>query len=122
MALRTSDFDRLYRRAQRRERSRRFLVLASPSERGATRWGLSVKARLGGAVTRNRIKRRLREILRGARRGGLPPAAAGWDIVVQPLTAAVATAEFAELSDELRGLLERALRPPAGRAGPQKSS
>jgi len=31
--------------------------------------------------------------------------------VVQPLTAAVATAEFAELNDELRGLLERALRP-----------
>jgi len=112
MALRTSDFDRLYRRAERRERSRRFLVLASPfgsaqgkpSGKGATRWGLSVKARLGGAVVRNRIKRRLREILRGA---GLAP---GWDIVVQPLTAAVATAEFAELNDELRGLLARALR------------
>ncbi|MGH9779992.1 MAG: ribonuclease P protein component [Candidatus Acidiferrales bacterium] len=108
MALRTSDFDRLYRRAERRERSRRFLVLASPSEKGATRWGLSVKARLGGAVVRNRIKRRLREILRGARRGGLPP---GWDIVVQPLTAEVATGEFAALRDELCRLLERALRP-----------
>ncbi|MGH9787270.1 MAG: ribonuclease P protein component, partial [Candidatus Acidiferrales bacterium] len=68
--------------------------------------GLSVKARLGGAVTRNRIKRRLREILRGVRRGG-----PGWDIAVQPLTAEVATADFAALREELRGLLERALRP-----------
>lgn len=107
MALRTSDFDRLYRKAERRERSRRFLVLASHAAQRETRWGLSVKARLGGAVVRNRIKRRLREILRGVRRGGLPP---GWDIVVQPLTAEVATAEFAALRDELSGLLERALR------------
>lgn len=107
MALRTSDFDRLYRKAERRERSRRFLVLAAPSRGAETRWGLSVKARLGGAVVRNRIKRRLREILRGVRRGG----PLGWDIVVQPLTAEVATAEFAALSDELRGLLTRALRP-----------
>ncbi len=104
MALRTSDFDRLYRQAQRRERSRRFLLLASRNEQRETRWGLSVKARLGGAVMRNRIKRRLREILRAA---GLAP---GWDIVVQPLTAEVARAEFGELRDELRGLLERALR------------
>ena len=109
MALRTSDFDRLYRKAERRERSRRFLVLAArrPEASGReTRWGLSVKARLGGAVVRNRIKRRLREILRGA---GLP---AGWDIVVQPLTAGVAEADFSELSEEFRGLLSRALRPP----------
>lgn len=104
MALRTSDFDRLYRKAERRERSRRFLVLASSSEQRETRWGLSVKARLGGAVVRNRIKRRLREILRGA---GLPP---GWDIVVQPLAAEVATADFTALGDELRELLKRALR------------
>jgi ribonuclease P protein component len=108
VALRTSDFDRLYRQAERRERSRRFLVLAARNERGETRWGLSVKARLGGAVVRNRIKRRLREILRGVRRGG--PATAGWDVVVQPLTSGVATAEFAGLRDELCGLLERALR------------
>jgi ribonuclease P protein component len=105
LALRTTDFDRLYRQAQRRERSRRFLVLAARNERGETRWGLSVKAQLGGAVVRNRIKRRLREILRGA---GLP---SGWDIAVQPLTAEVATADFAGVRDELRGVLQRALRP-----------
>jgi len=104
VALRTSDFDRLYRRAERRERSRRFLVLAAHAAQRETRWGLSVKARLGGAVMRNRIKRRLREILRGA---GLAP---GWDIVVQPLAAEVATADFAALRDELSGLLARALR------------
>jgi ribonuclease P protein component len=112
VALRTSDFDRLYRQAERRERSRRFLVLAArhpeASGRGETRWGLSVKARLGGAVTRNRIKRRLTEILRGA---GLE---SGWDLVVQPLTADVARAEFAGLRDELCALLGRALRPEKG--------
>jgi ribonuclease P protein component len=104
VALRTSDFDRLYRGPSRRQRSERFLVLAQANRRGETRWGISVKTRLGGAVVRNRMKRRLREILRGA---GLP---GGWDIVVQPRTARVASDPFEDLRRELTTLLERTLR------------
>lgn len=105
--LATRDFDRVYRDATRRLRSRHFLVLARRREEGAARWGISVKARLGGAVVRNRMKRRLREILRGCK---LPPA---WDIVVQPQSAGVATGDFAALSRELAELLRAVLTEKA---------
>lgn len=103
--LRTRDFDRVYRQPARRQQSPRFLLLARANERERTRWGISVKARLGIAVVRNRIKRRLREILRQAARG-LP---AGWDIVVQPRRSDVATADFAALTRELENLLQTML-------------
>jgi ribonuclease P protein component len=47
-----------------------------PNGLSISRFGLSVSKRVGNAVTRNRTKRRLREILRRAR---LVP---GWDIVI----------------------------------------
>lgn len=109
--LRTRDFDRVYRRPARRQQSRRFLVLAQPNPGGRTRWGLSVKAALGRAVVRNRVKRRLREILRRAQ----PRLPGGWDVVVQPRESEVATAEFTALSRELEALLEAALRPEGSR-------
>ncbi|MBI2956000.1 MAG: ribonuclease P protein component [Acidobacteria bacterium] len=105
--LRTADFDRLYRQPARRQYSPRFLVLARPRQDSETRWGLSVKAALGSAVVRNRIKRRLREILRRL----APELPAGWDIVIQPREAAVASADFAALAEELTALLRRALHP-----------
>ncbi len=101
--LRTRDFDRIHRQPARRERSRRFQVLARPNGLERARWGISVKAKLGNAVVRNRVKRRLREILRRAE------LAAGWDLVVQPRDARVATADFAELARELEALLGKAL-------------
>ena len=102
--LRTRDFDRLHRQPARRQRSRRFQALARPNGLGRARWGIAVRARLGNAVLRNRVKRRLREILR---RLALAP---GWDVVVQPRDAAVATADFAGLRDELTALLEKTLQ------------
>lgn len=78
-------------------------MLARRNAGARTRWGLSVKARLGGAVLRNRLKRRLRDILRRAR---LP---AGWDVVVQPQTGALAAAEFAGIQSELEALLVKTL-------------
>ena len=110
LALRTRDFDRVYRRPARRQQTRRFLVVARRNELGRTRWGLSVKAQLGGAVVRNRVKRRLREILRRAQRRQ----PVGWDVVVQPRASDTATADFAELTRELEGLLEAALRAEEG--------
>jgi ribonuclease P protein component len=59
---RSRDFDTVYRKG--RSVSTRFLVLYSfPREddpEGAARLGLAVSRQLGGAVERNRLKRRLR--------------------------------------------------------------
>lgn len=72
-----------------------------------------MQARLGGAVVRNRIKRRVREILRQHRsekpRAHASSQAIGWDVVVQPLSAEVAAADFAALSEELTRLVETSL-------------
>ena len=77
---------------------------------------MSVGRALGGAVVRNRIRRRVREILRLSRH----EISSGWDIVVHP-RAAVATAEFAalrsELADLLRNSLDAASVPPGGEKG-----
>jgi ribonuclease P protein component len=78
-------------------------VPASPAgdrQASASRFGISVKKALGGAVTRNRIRRRIREILR-RHRTEIPT---GWDIVIHP-KATVARAEFAPLEAELVRLL-----------------
>ena len=65
---------------------------ASPS-----RLGLAVSARSGGAVGRNRIKRRVRAAFRHA------APAAGLDVVVKARPAA-RTAPFQELEETLQGL------------------
>jgi ribonuclease P protein component len=65
-----------------------------------SRFGISVKKALGGAVVRNRIKRRVREILR-RNRTEIPT---GWDIVIHPKSS-VAQAAFAPLEAELVRLL-----------------
>jgi ribonuclease P protein component len=82
------------------------LVLARHRARGGTRWGISIKARLGNAVLRNRIRRRVREALLHA----TPELPGGWDLVVQPRSPSVATADFAALSRELERLLAATLR------------
>ncbi len=69
----------------------------------ATRVGFSISKRVGGAVVRNLVKRRLRESIR--RR--LSRVAGGWDIVITARPAA-ASATFGELDAELAQLLERA--------------
>ena len=58
------------------------------------RFGISTGKRLGGAVVRNRVRRRIREALRHMDRGS----AAGWDIlvVVRPSSAAASYSELAE--------------------------
>jgi ribonuclease P protein component len=66
----------------------------------ASRFGISVKKALGGAVVRNRIKRRIREIVR-RNRTEIPT---GWDIVIHPRSS-VAQAAFALLEAELVRLL-----------------
>ena len=75
-----------------------------------TRFGISVKKALGGAVVRNRIRRRIREILRRSKTE-IP---AGWDMVIHPKRS-VAEAPFAPLQAELLRLLKNVpvpKRPP----------
>lgn len=65
-----------------------------------TRFGFSVSRRVGGAVTRNRVKRRLREIAREA------PVAGGWDVVVTAFAPA-ARSDASELGASIAKLSER---------------
>ena len=97
--LRRAEFDAVYRDGRRRA-GRHFAVFARPNGLAHSRSGISVKRALGGAVVRNRIRRRIREILR-LHRTEIP---AGWDMVVHPRST-VATAEFAALAAELLSLL-----------------
>lgn len=108
--LRSGEFERVYREGRRRS-SKQFTVYAracSPEQ--PSRFGASVKRALGTAVVRNRIRRRIREIVR-LHRGELP---AGWDVVIHP-RAPVAEAEFRELSEELVALMRSAMKG----SGPQ---
>lgn len=68
-----------------------------------SRLGLVVSKRLGTAVTRNRVRRRLRE----AARGRWPSIKPGWDIVLIARTPA-AGADFWQLGEALNTLLGRA--------------
>jgi len=77
------------------------VVKALPNGLDLSRYGFSVSKRVGKAVTRNRIKRLLREVLRRM------PVKPGWDIVfiARP---AVAGADFASLEEAVGVLLSRA--------------
>ncbi|MGA7216524.1 MAG: ribonuclease P protein component [Terrimicrobiaceae bacterium] len=84
-------------RARGRTVQGRFLRLSVVMDRAveATRFGLVTSKRVGGAVIRNRVRRRLREICR-LHRALLAP---GWLVVVVAKPAA-AGATFSELRDE----------------------
>jgi ribonuclease P protein component len=68
-----------------------------------SRVGFSVSKRVGKAVVRNLVKRRLRESIRRK----LPYLAAGWDIVITARPGA-GTASYDDLASELSRLLARA--------------
>jgi ribonuclease P protein component len=94
----------VYREGRRRA-SGSFVVFSRPNRRDLSRFGMSVKKALGGAVVRNRIRRRIREILRLHRQEISP----GWDIVIHPLSS-VANSKFSLLAAELTQLLRNATR------------
>ena len=98
--VRSADFDAVYRHGRRRS-SPSFAIFYRPNELDISRFGMSVKRTLGGAVLRNRIRRRMREILRLNRQ----EIASGWDIVIHPRPSAL-TADYALLSAELLKLLQ----------------
>lgn len=77
------------------------VMKALPNGLNLSRYGLSVSSRVGGAVVRNRVKRRLREILRHI---GLQ---SGWDIVLIARPAA-AKADYMVLKNSVYALLTQA--------------
>lgn len=100
--LRRAEFRRVYEEGQRRSASLCTVFLRS-NGRATTRLGITVPARVGKAVLRNRIKRRLREVFRL----NLAAIPTGWDIVVNP-RAQVAQAEFKKLQFEFLRLMPKA--------------
>lgn len=97
------DFARV-RTSGRRVNGRLLSLGYAPGDPEApARVGFSVSKRVGGAVVRNRVKRRLRE----AARHKVLSLAAGWDIVITARPAA-AQASYVALNAELRELLARA--------------
>ncbi len=93
--LKHADFERVYKQG-RRQLSSHMTVFFLPKAEGGARVGLTVGRILGGAVQRNRIKRRLREAVR-LRQSALPGAV---DVVINPKKA-VLRAEFAVLLQEV---------------------
>ena len=77
------------------------VLIARPNSLDVTRFGFSVSSRVGNAVVRNRIKRRLREAAR------LNQVQNGWDLVLIARQNA-SSADFHRLSQSLTNLLERA--------------
>lgn len=98
--MRRSEYDAVYRDGRRRS-SAQFLVFYRENGLGRSRFGISVKKALGGAVVRNRIRRRIREILR-LNHSEIP---SGWDMVIHPRSS-VAQAKFASLAAEFVRLLQ----------------
>jgi len=90
----------------RRISSRYATVLARPNTLGRDRLGLIASRRLGGAVVRNRAKRRLREVFRRRPDAETALSRRGWDVVIIA-RAEVATVPFAELQTDLRSALQR---------------
>ena len=102
-ALRHADFDRVYKQGRRHfSASMTVLYFArklAPPVKGqcGLRVGLTVGRALGGAVQRNRMKRRLREAVRLTR----PTPGPGADVVINPKKV-VLTAGFDVLVNEVR--------------------
>lgn len=96
---RKADFDAVYRNGKRRSSSN-FTVFLKANGLPQSRFGFSIKRTLGGAVVRNRMRRRMREIVRLHRE----EISAGWDFVIHP-KANVAQADFVALTADLLRLL-----------------
>jgi ribonuclease P protein component len=95
-----SQFAAVYQRGHRWTHP--LLVLrALPNGLAQSRFGFSVGRRVGNAVVRNRVRRRLREVAR------LTPVSEGWDLVfiTRPATAGV---DYWKWKEAAQQLLQRA--------------
>ena len=89
------------RREGRSQANTLLVLVARPNGLENTRFGFSVGKRVGNAVVRNKVKRRLREAAR------LAEICVGWDVVVIARKEASST-DFHTLRRSMMGLLKRA--------------
>lgn len=87
-----------------------FTLLTLRNDLPFSRFGVTVSKKIGKAVDRNRIKRKIREIQRLGRHGILP----GYDIVVIARRESLATA-YREMEEEFRRLTRAAGLAKEGR-------
>jgi ribonuclease P protein component len=98
-----ADYQRVYASSRKRQSASMSWFFAPQQPPNGPRVGLTAGKVLGKAHERNRIKRRMREILR--RHVDLLPA--GFDLVLHPRRQ-VLTAEFTKLDDEVVRILGQA--------------
>ena len=97
---RRAEFQRVFD-GGRRAHGRYLTIVASPTRGGTTRLGIVASRKIGGAVSRNRAKRLIREIFRTE-----PHPAQSVDLVVIPKQAAV-EAKVTDLGRDYRSTLKR---------------
>lgn len=95
-----SDFAAVYRHG-RLFRNEFVILRALRTDNPESRFGFTVGRALGGAVVRNKVKRRLRAVV------GSLPVAAGWDIVLNTRSSAVGS-EYQTLAEAVESLMRRA--------------
>ena len=94
------EFRRIYRRGKTAV-SPTLVIYCQKNRHGRTRLGVTVSTKLGGAVIRNRIRRRLREIWRLNR----PSLQDGWDVILVARGRAV-RADYRRLNADYLRLLK----------------
>ena len=94
--LRHADFERVYKQGRRHFASHLTAFYRQRQEGEALRVGFTVSKLLGGAVQRNRMRRRLREAVRLH----WPEFQAPVDIVINPKKSLL-TVDFSELGSEI---------------------
>lgn len=96
---RRADFEQAYQEGLRVS-GRYMLIFLKRTEQTTARLGIAATRKIGGAVIRNKAKRRVRELFRHHK------PSVGVDVVVVPRRELVA-APFASLEIEFRALLDR---------------
>ncbi|PYX84560.1 MAG: ribonuclease P protein component [Acidobacteria bacterium] len=99
--LRHADFERVYRQGKRHFAAHMTVFYLRREVGEGLRVGFTVSRALGGAVDRNRMKRRLREAVRLCR----PQQNVAADVVINPKKSLL-TAEFGELLKEIERAFE----------------
>lgn len=119
--LRHADFERVYKQGRRHFSAHMTVFyLARTGNQDSVagepgiRIGFTVSRALGGAVDRNRMKRRLRECARAC----WPQVAPAVDVVVNPKKSLL-TADFAGLQEEVRRAFEVIAQKLAGKPSPK---